>query len=223
MEKVGSDRVLVDGSRLVVQSSADMPGWEVRAFRRKLILFRGARYFVAAKERVEGRYHYTLEPWPDDREDIVGGAIEYDRHLVAARDAESRARAAAAGVRALLLPLYPVIGLLPAVVKKRLADGYGISEELATTLSLWLELMVSAALGALFTIQSMTGVYGAALGVREPIAWLQNLSGLAAGALFLIVPDLVMRYARILAESRYPYGFWEWLFHREPRPPRAPG
>jgi len=59
------------------------------------------------------------------------------------------------------------------------------------------------------------GVYGAALGVRERIGWLQDSAGLAAGALLLIVPDLAMRYARILAESPYPYGFWEWLFRRE--------
>ena len=34
-------------------------------------------------------------------------------------------------------------------------------------------------------------------------------------ALFLLVPDVVMRYAKILGESTHPYGFWEWLFRRE--------
>jgi hypothetical protein len=216
VERVGSDRVLeVAGGRVVVLSGADMAGWEVRAFRRAAIHFRGRRYCVALKERHPRGFRYTLEPWPDEDAEIEGGVIEYDEHYVAARDGARRARAAASGVRAVLLPLYPFIGLLPGSLKRRLADGYGISEHLATAMSLWLEFVVAAALAALFSIRSMTGLYGSALGVREPIPWLGNLTGFAAGGLLLIVPDLVIRYARILAESQHPYGFWEWLFRRE--------
>ena len=216
MEQVGSDRVVVAaGNRVIVLSRADMPGWEVRAFRRGAILFRGSHYFVAIKEPHPGGFRYTLEPWPPDSHDIDGGVIEYDEHFVAARDAGRRTRAAASGVRALLLPLYPLIGLLPGSVKRRLADGFGISEELSTVMSLWLEFLVAAGLAALFTIRSMAGLYGSALGVRGPIPWLASLTGFAAGGLLLIVPDLLMRYSKILAESQYPWGFWEWLFRRE--------
>lgn len=220
MERIGTDRILLASGRVVVLSRADMPGWEVRTFRRTAILFRGGRYFVAVKERTEGSaleaggFRYVLERWPEDREDQAGGEMEYDAHYVAARDAENTARAAAKGVRAFLLPLYPLIGLLPGNVKRRLADRYGIREDLSTALSLWLELVVCAACAALFTIHSMTGVYGTALGVRDPISWLGNIAGLAAGGLLLIAPDLVMRYSRILGESDHPWGFWEWLFRR---------
>ena len=143
MERLGSDRVSVDGDRLVVESRADMPGWEVRSFRRAAIVYRGERYFVAAKEREGGRFRYTLERWDDDRGDIDGGSIEYDADFVAARDGDARARAAASGVRAFLVPLYPLIGMLPGAVKRRLADGFGISEERATVLSLVLEAALS--------------------------------------------------------------------------------
>lgn len=213
---IGSDRVSLDGARVVVESRADMPGWEVRAYRRVAILWRGRRYFVAAKARDGDRVRYTLEPWDEDRADLDAGVIEYDESYVATRDEARRARAAASGVHSLLVPLYPLIGLLPGAVKRALADGYGISEERATALSLVLEACVALMLATAISISSMANLYGHAFGV-ESIPWLDSLLGGAAPvALCLLVPDVVMRYARILGESSYPWGFWEWLFRREP-------
>jgi hypothetical protein len=214
MESVGSDRVSADGSRLVVESRADMPGWEVRPFRRAAIVHRGARWFVAAKERERGRFRYVLEPWDDERGDIDGGVIEYDEEYVAARDGASRARAAASGVRALLLPFYPVIGLLPGSTKRRLADSFGISEELATAQSIVLEASLALMAMGMMTISSFTRVYGGAFGV-DSIPWLSNIPGKGFALIALLVPDVVMRYAKILGESQHQYGFWEWLFRRD--------
>jgi hypothetical protein len=214
MERVGSDRVSIEGARLVVESRADMPGWEVRSFRRASIVYRGDRYFVAAKDREGGRFRYTLERWDDDRGDIDGGSIEYDAHYVAARDGTARARAAASGVRALLVPFYPLIGMLPGSVKRRLADRFGISEERATVLSVVLEASLALMIMGLLTISNVGGIYGRALGV-ESIPWLRNVPEMGMVALMLLVPDVLMRYAKILGESAHPYGFWEWLFRRE--------
>ena len=157
MEKLGSDRVSAEGERLLVESRADMPGWEVRSFRRAAIVYRGDRYFVAAKEREGGRFRYSLERWDDERDDIDGGSIEYDADYVAARDGDARTRAAASGVRALLVPLYPLIGMLPGAVKRRLADSFGISEERATALSVVLEAAVALMIMGMMTISSVAG------------------------------------------------------------------
>jgi hypothetical protein len=215
MERVGSDRVSIDGGRVLVESRADMPGWEVRAFRRTAIVYRGRRYFVAEKIRERDRVRYALEPWDEDRGDLDGGSIDYDESWVAARDQARRARAAASRVRTVLVPLYPLIGLLPGAIKRRLADGYGISEELATAQSLVLEGCVVLMVGAALSISSMTGIYGHAFGV-ESVPWLHDVGRTGTIALLLLVPDVVMRYAKILGESTYAWGFWEWLFRREP-------
>jgi hypothetical protein len=214
MERVGSDRVSVDGSRLIVESRADMPGWEVRSFRRAAIVHRDQRWFVAAKDRERGRFRYVLEPWDDERGDIDGGVIEYDEEYVTARDSASRARAAASGVRTILLPFYPLIGLLPGAAKRWLADRFGISEELATAQSIVLEAVLVLMIAAMTTISSFGRLYGGALGV-DSISWLSNSAGGRFVALALLVPDVVMRYAKILGESQRQYGFWEWLFRSD--------
>jgi hypothetical protein len=214
VEQIGSDRVLVRGSRVIVLSRADMADWEVRAFRRAAIHFRGERYYVRAKERRDGGFRYALERWPDDLEDIGGPQVDYDDVFVAERDGTRSAVALARRVRLVLLPLYPLIGLLPSAVKRRLADGYGISAERATEQSLWLEAAVALALTALFAISSLAGNLGPVLGTG-PLEWARPVGGMGLGALFLVVPDLVMRYARILSESERSYGFWEWLVRRE--------
>ena len=36
--------------------------------------------------------------------------------------------------------------------------------------------------------------------------------------LLVVLPDLLMRWSRIMGESSYPYGFWEWLWHWESGP-----
>jgi hypothetical protein len=212
---IGSDRVSLDGGRVVVESPADMPGWEVRAYRRVAILWRGGRYFVADKTHAGARVRYTLEPWDEARADIDAGVIEYDESYVATRDEARRARAAASGVRTVLVPFYPLIGLLPGAVKRRLADGYGIEEERATIQSLWLESCVALMIGAMLSISSVAGVYGHAFGV-DSVPWLHDVGRAGPIALALLVPDVVMRYAKILGESSHSWGFWEWLFRREP-------
>lgn len=221
MERVGSDRVTAADGRLVVESRADMPGWEVRDFRRAAIVYRGGRWFVAAKERSGGGFRYTLEPWDDERNDIDGGSIEYDERYVVERDRARRGRAVAKGVHPFLIPLYPLIGLLPGAVKRRLADGWGISEERATVQSLVLEAVAALMIMALLSISSVARGIGPMFGV-DSIPWLRDSGRAGLVALVLVVPDIVIRYARILGESAHPYGFWEWLFRREPRQPREP-
>ena len=79
-----------------------MPGWEVRSFRRAAIVYRGDRYFVAAKERDRRRFRYTLERWDDERGDIDGGSSRSSTTRTTSRRATTRlerARRRAASAR----------------------------------------------------------------------------------------------------------------------------
>jgi hypothetical protein len=66
----------------------------------------------------------------------------------------------------------------------------------------------------MLTISSFARIYGGALGV-DSVPFLRNVPSAGIVALVLLIPDAVMRYAKILGESRYSWGFWEWLFRRE--------
>ena len=110
-------------------SRADMSDWVVREFRRTAVLHAGVRYCLDHREHRDGAFHYALKRWPDELRDMAGGIIEYDREYVARRDAYTRALTKARRAEPLLVPLYPLIGLLPGRVKGWTADRYGLSEE----------------------------------------------------------------------------------------------
>ena len=191
-----------------------MPDWTAREFRRAAIHHLGVRYYVESRDRDRGRYEYALKAWPEELNDIAGSVIEYDETYVANRDAVRRAVAKARRAEPFLLPLYPLLGFLPGGIKMWLADRFGVSEGLSSRLSLYLEAVVllmsmgflavragAAAFGGTFGADGSIGTLG--FGDREPLI------------LLVVLPDLLMRWSRIMGESNYPYGFWEWLWHRE--------
>ncbi|MDX1384183.1 MAG: hypothetical protein R3190_11100, partial [Thermoanaerobaculia bacterium] len=126
-------------------------------------------------------------------------------------DAGLRSLVRAKRVRPALLVLYPLIGLLPGTWKRRLADRYGVSDEAASVQSLYLELALVLMAMAFLSIRAFTGAYGVGFGV-DPAAVGSVGFGANGVVLLLVAPDLLMRYTRILGESTYPWGFWEWLW-----------
>ncbi|MEE2775931.1 MAG: hypothetical protein VYE73_04110 [Acidobacteriota bacterium] len=215
--RLGRDRILIREDRLVVVSRADMSDWVVREFRRTAVLHAGVRYCLDHRERRDGAFHYALKRWPDELRDMAGGIIEYDRDYVARRDAYTRALTKARRAEPLLVPLYPLIGLLPGRVKGWTADRYGLSEEKATVLSLYLEIAIVLAATTFLTIRLGAMGFAQGFGLRSG-----ELASIGFGdreglILLLLAPDLLIRYPKVLRGGAYPYGFWEWLFRwREP-------
>jgi hypothetical protein len=68
---------------------------------------------------------------------------------------------------------------------------------------------------ALLSISSFARIYGSAFGV-DSVPWLRNAAAAGIVALVLIMPDVLVRYGKILGDSQRAWGFWEWLFRREP-------
>lgn len=195
-----------------------MPAWQMRAYRRTAVFFEGARYFVAGRRRAaDGRHVYELAPWGEDLRDIAGTVVHYDRDFVASRDGEAESRARARRVLLGLRPLYPLLGLLPGGVKMRLSDRFGVNEERATVASLYFEAVLALLAATLWTVRVMAASFGGAFGANaaDILAEL-GLGGADLAVVLLAAPDLALRWSRVFGGSSYPWGFWEWLWRREP-------
>ncbi len=208
VQRLGSDRVIEAGEGLVVSSTVDMPNWDVRDFRRTAIHFQGQKYFLTHKEKAAGRFRYRLVPWTEDFEDIAGHVVEYDEAFVKDRDEVLRAQASARRLSVFFPFFYPVIGLLPGWIKRWLADSYGVSEEVTTQQSLFLEYAVIILAIAFVSITTMAG---GMVGAQSP-PWIAQLLKGSWLVFFVVTPDAVVRHHKVLGESSYPWGFWEWLW-----------
>lgn len=197
-ETVGRDAVRFRGSAVVVDSSADMPDWEFRDYRRTAVLFRDQKYFVAEKRLLPGgSYRYVLEPWVDGV-DVPGRTITYDEGYAAARDADARDAVRRDRASAALFFVSPLLGLLPARAKLALNDRYAFDPPTVTQQSIFLERIVFYCLAALI----MMGGFA-----RLPDAWLAWLMVLAA-AVFV---DMIMRMGPAEGGEQEQPGFWEWI------------
>jgi hypothetical protein len=216
-QRIGSDRVrqLGEGG-LLVDAAAEMPDWQARDFRRLAVLFEGERFFVASNEQQGARFRYRLEPWVEDLRDIAAGVIDYDEAFVAERDEHRAHLASARSSRRLLLPFYPLIGFLPGSVKIWLADRYGVSEDLSSRLSMWLEALLVLLSATFWSVRTGAGAFGGAFGASGSVGEF-GFRGAEIPIILLATPDLAIRWSRIFGESDYPWGFWEWLWKREPR------
>ena len=194
---VGSDRVTREDDRVRVDAAAAMPDWRPTRFRRLAVLFRDRTYFVAAAEEREGRFSYWLAPWPDDLHDQPRALVRYDEAFVSDRDLRLERRRRAGRVAALLTVLSPLIGFLPACLKLRWHDRFGLDPVSATARSVLIERLLLAPGAAMVLIGSLTGVFGAWV---VPVFLLE----------LAMVVDMIFRTDGLLAGTVRQPGFWEW-------------
>jgi hypothetical protein len=200
-KSVGSDYVRREGDYLVIYSSADMPDWYAREFRKQAIFFEGLRFFVAEKTVVgEKEFRYALSPWPEDLQDMPSRVVHYDEDFVRARDRALREMRKDQYWELILFLIKPLIGFLPSSYKLRIQGKYGIDPEQATAYSLWIEYMLLFVDGGLLVIGSFTTIF--------------NIFYLI-GIIFLLLPDVIVRYNNSLKDEKILYGFYEWLFKLE--------
>jgi hypothetical protein len=210
MQAYGSDRVRVDGERIVLSSRLPK-GWTARAaktytsaeFPGTAVLWDEQYFEVVAAEPLPLGVRYTLEPWRDHHAMRV--TARYDDVSESALRAEWRAAHARERKRKSAVWLAPLTGHLPAVVQERIGNELGVLPARLTQLSLLSELaLLIAVIGYAVSsyterhsVPMWTVVAGAFLfiemAIRFHIVWMQNRpAGSALGLLAYIVYWLII-------------------------------
>lgn len=207
MHRIGPDRVLVGGDRLVIESPVDMEYWEVRTYRHTMIGFAGRCWRIVRTGTGSNKaFRYELEPWTPSPAELTGPTCDYGPAFVERRDRESADRRRRHMVGVFLVLVLPLIGVLGSATKRRIEARHAIRAIAATRASLYVEGVMMLASATLLVIGSMVTVLG------YPAPW--PLGPLALGALILS-PDLLFRYDRLVCEEQYPPGFYQWLWRRK--------
>jgi hypothetical protein len=121
--QVGSDQVTIAGDDLIIETRQGMPDWEVREFNPVPVYFQHRKYLLVQKRRGEAPFaiRYLLTIWPSN---VFSNNVRfhtYDEQTVAERDGAFRSEQVGKGVWFMLLPFYPLLGLLWSSVQIRLA------------------------------------------------------------------------------------------------------
>jgi hypothetical protein len=243
---VGPDRVEITATQVIIDARHPMTDWQVREYSRIPIYFRDKKYFLRQKSAGQKPWavRYLLEPWPADNKEIPPTTFDYNEEVVKEREAAIRGGHFEDVVKAALLLVYPLVGLLWSKTKDSLAR-FGVAARTTTGISIMLTFGVMLLdgvfakmllMGSLKTgrvavggiIRTFAGQDYWQLGpVALKIFWLDI-------ALFVVlVLDVLLRYSQHLRDDGVNYGFMEWMavpFRRKksPKPaensvkPRAP-
>ncbi|MEM7245987.1 MAG: hypothetical protein AAF533_11635 [Acidobacteriota bacterium] len=198
---IGPDRVTLDAHQVVVDSPSPREGWEDRPFRKPRIHFRNQAWEIASVTPQpglgKGGHRYTLRPWPEDRNDLPGAELAYDRETAhRCHDRWARAQRIER-YRFFTWLTYPLVGFAWWGVKRRLRDAWDIDPLIATRVSVWAETGLFLQLMALMAINGFTNLFG---GVLLP-------------PLLILLFDLLGRGMQFYGDDPKPYGFLEWLLH----------
>jgi hypothetical protein len=197
--RLGNDRLTYEGDRVFVDAPAGMEGWEVRRFRKTRIQLDHRAYEVIGEDPAShGGVRYVLAPWPDHLQDPPALEVVYDLEYVRARDAGLKVLARRRFRGDLLIPLYPVLGLLPASWKAYLSRTCDLHARTLTAWSIWLEYAGILVTVMLLALHTWTGIF-------EKWYLLTILA--------VLTPDALVRWNSLLEEEADPPGFYEWVRH----------
>jgi len=222
--QVGPDRVTISEQEVVIEAKHKMPDWEVRELDPAPIYFEDKKYFLVHAGHAEKPYavRYLLQPWPQDRYSTSKLFFDYNAETVKERDAELRSSATDDVIRALLMPLYPFLGLLWSGIQNRLIR-FGFVPHLITGISVFTVFTLAFAQGV-FAVVMLNGsmnsgkvmiggfirammndnyIHVASIGI--PVAILDSM------LLVAFIADAAMRYTHYLRDDQWAGGFLEWL------------
>src|SRR5438552_17382089 len=212
--QVGPDQVTVIGEAVFIETQRPMADWQVRELNPVPIYFEDRKYLLVQKRKGRSPFaaEYLLQAWPAEH---ISNAIRfhtYDAETVAEREAAWRSGQAAEALRLLLLPLYPLLGLLWSRTQDRLTR-FGFVPRRLTRLS------ISAVMWCIIPASLMAIL----VSHGSPLVPVTAFSFIVAGLV-----DTVMRSHAYLRDESWASGFLEWLVptvHDPPRPvePRSPG
>jgi hypothetical protein len=208
---IGPDKVLVYDDKIVVCSTRDMPDWQIREFCRIPIYFRGVKFYVRRKSRMNPPYvvGYELEPWPEEFQGESTMIITYDEQYVKDRERLVHSDSRNEFERNLLLAIYPFLGFLWSNFKDRQLERFGLNSRSITEGSLLVQLAF-VLFECVFLLMFRIGFIETALGF--PGIWLDCVLFAAA------IADLLVRANQMLQNAEQPYGFFEWMVRIIVRP-----
>jgi hypothetical protein len=159
------------------------------------IQYRGEFYRVSSLGSHGSAVEYRLDPWPDG--EILRRTVSYSRNSEIRRRSSQHEFAHALRIARLLVPLYPVIGLLPAELQLSLAARWPIAVDRATLAGAVVETLAG---GYLLFFGTVVAAIGGMVGTED--------AGLPARILGL--PSTVwLALAPVLLAS----GVWRWWRH----------
>jgi hypothetical protein len=194
---IGSDRVTFLGENILIETRRTMLDWEVRELNPVPIYFEEGKYLLVQKQRGHGPFavRYFLKPWPKE---LVSNSIRfltYDLETVTERDRQSQMEKVDRTIYLILLPFYPLLGLLWSPLQDRLAD-FGFAPRTMTRLSIFAVLLFI--LPTMLLLLMLGGIPIMAL-----LFGLLSVTGLV---------DSLMRIHFSFRDEGWRGGFLEWLF-----------
>jgi len=203
--KIGSDRVIFRGGSVIVYASRLMEDWQVREFCQIPVFFRGRKYHIKRKSRVDPPYvlAYELELWPAEYQGESTLSITYDERYVNQRDQQSRTEGREEFTHLALLAVYPLLGFLWSDFKDRRLERFGFQPRSITEASLYVQ-VAFVACELVFLALARTGFFDAVF----------QRAGTPVDLLLLLVcvADLMARGSQMFRGDERPDGFLEWLF-----------
>jgi hypothetical protein len=207
-----------------VEAKYEMPDWEVRNSCAAAIYFEDKKFLLTGKEKAGHPYsfRYVLQPWPEGKSSNPKMFHTYDAEAVAERDSEQRGELFGKLALALLLPLYPFLGLLWSGTQARL-NRFGFVPRALTGISIFTTLALLMSQGVMTSIMlnasarsghmMIGGIIRAFVGHNDiqigPVAF--PVAILDALLLVVLLVDLPVRYSHYLREDQWTGGLLEWL------------
>jgi hypothetical protein len=203
---IGSDKVCLEQGRLIIHAVEPMD-WAIREFSRVPVYFQDQKYYVRSKREGERPYRvvYELWPWPEDVHEASTKWVVYDETYVGERDKAAAKARRKERLYAVLLPVYPLLGLFWSGFKHRVLVPLGFEPRSITQASIALTFGIFLAEG-IFVGWLAGGMlmYLLARPALRPVDWL----------LFLLLgADSTVRFGQSLQlDVQRWWGFCEWLW-----------
>ncbi len=203
---IGSDKVCLEDGRLVIHAAEAMD-WPIREFCRVPVYFQEHKYYVRSKRDGERPYRviYELWPWPEEVHEAPAKWVVYDEAYVAQRDRAAAAARRKEALYAMLLPVYPLLGLFWSGFKHRVLGPLGFEPRSITQASIVLTFGLFIVEG-IFVGWLAGGIlmYFVGQSPLRPVDWMLTV---------VLGTDSVMRFGQTLKlDAEHCWGFCEWLW-----------
>jgi len=129
---------------------------------------------------------------------------------VKARDEAEKKRRLESRIYPILYLMSGLIGFLPSGVKAKIEAKFGVSARNATSISIFIELLLFFLSGAILQISAFGAMYG--FGVSGSARMFVTFIPVFIVLTLMLLVDVAMRYGSYLREETNPLGAFEWVW-----------